>query len=85
MQRVVVLFVALAVFGAAGQAAAQSARITPADLASLVPHASCDAPRGHETGDSVYRRWHRVQLRNPARVELTTPVRRGSVRASERL
>ena len=40
MQRVVVLFVALAVFGAAGQATPQSARITAADLASLVPHAS---------------------------------------------
>jgi hypothetical protein len=34
MQRVVVLFVALAVVGAAGEAAAQSAAISPADLAA---------------------------------------------------
>ena len=48
MQRVVVLFVALALFGAAGQAAAQSATIAPADLAATWQLVSIE--RGVSTG-----------------------------------
>ena len=51
MQRVVVLFVALAAFGAAGQAAAQSATLAPADLAA------CFEPAWYlRNVDAIYRR-----------------------------